>query len=132
MTLVVVRVVAVVLLALLVVTYAWLAWRSDPRLATAGILPKPVALFFDINPLARSFPAFLLLGLLGGAAVAGLGPRLSALSFTLCLLAPVVKDLAQMLTTTRHFHLGGTLLGVLGALAGWGIAAWLVRWLSSR
>lgn len=132
MTLAVVRVVALVLLALLVVIYGWLAWRSDPRLASAGILPKPVALFFDINPLARSFPAFLLLGLLGGAAVAGLGPRLASFSLVLCLLAPVLKDLVQVLTATRHFHLGGTLLGVLGALAGWGIAAWLARLLSSR
>lgn len=132
MTLAVVRVVALVLLALLLVIYGWLAWRSDPRLASAGILPKPVALFFDINPLARSFPAFLLLGLLGGAAVAGLGPRFAAVSFALCLLAPVLKDWAQIFTATRHFHLGGTLLGVLGTLAGWGIAAWLARLLSSR
>jgi hypothetical protein len=127
MTLGFVRLLAAVLLVVLVVIYAWLTWRNDPRLATTGLLPRPVAEFFDLNPRSRNFPAFMLFGLLGGIAVAGLGPRLMAVSFALCVLAPVLKDAAQLLTATRHFNWEGTLLGILGAVVGWGVAAALLR-----
>jgi len=56
-------------------------------------VPYPWAFFFDLNPLARSFPAFFL-GILAAGAVAGKGVRWQYAALAFCLLAPVLKDVA--------------------------------------
>jgi len=47
----------------------------------------------------------------------------------LYLFAPVLKDVAQMATATRHFDFVLTLLGMAAAAAGWGVRTAFLRWL---
>ena len=124
-----IRLTSALLLLALVCIYAWLSMRSEPRLTTIPFVPYSWAFFFDLKPLARSFPAFFILGFVAVGAVAGLNVRWHYLALALCLLAPVLKDVAQMATATRHFDLVSTLLGMAGAAAGWGVATALLRWL---
>ena len=124
-----IRLTSALLLLALVCIYAWLSMRSEPRLTTIPFVPYSWAFFFDLNPLARSFPAFFVLGILAVVAVAGLGGRWQYAALALCLLAPVLKDVAQMATATRHFDLVSTLLGMAGAGAGWRVGMALLRWL---
>lgn len=124
-----IRLTSAALLLALVCLYAWLSMRSEPRLATIPFVPYSWAFFFDLKPLARSFPAFFVLGLLAAGAVVGLGSRWHYDALALCLLAPVLKDVAQMATATRHFDLVSTLLGMAGAAVGWGVGMALLRWL---
>ena len=124
-----IRFISTILLVGCVGFYAWVSMRSEPRLTTIPFVPYSWAFFFDLKPLARSFPAFFILGFVAAGAVAGLNVRWQYLALALCLLAPVLKDVAQMATATRHFDLVSTLLGMAGAAAGWGVATALLRWL---
>lgn len=127
------RIPAAALLVGVVVLYSWLAWRGDPRIATTGLLPAPVAVYLDLKPILRNFPAFLLLAGLAATAVSGLGRRWQVVSLALCLAAPLVKDLAQdLFAPTRHFNWDATALGTLGAAVGWGAAALLLRRMRSE
>ena len=123
------RLTSAVLLLMLVCFYGWVSMRSEPRLTTIPFLPYAWAIFFDLNPLARSFPAFFVLGVLTAGAVTGLNVRWQYAALALCLLAPVLKDVAQMTTATRHFDSVSTLLGMAGAAVGWGAGMALLRWL---
>ena len=70
---------------------------------------------------------FLILGAFGAAAVAGMGPEKQVLSLVLGVSAPLIKDMAQLFTLTRHFNWDATGLGIVGALFGWVAAALLLR-----
>jgi hypothetical protein len=124
-----IRLISTILLVGCVGLYSWLSMRSEPRLTTIPFVPYSWAFFFDLKPLARSFPAFFVLGILAAGAVAGLGGRWQCAPLALCLFAPVLKDVAQMATATRHFDFVSTLLGKAGAAAGWGFGTALLRWL---
>lgn len=126
-----IRLVSASLLIACVVVYAWLSMRAEPRLTTVPFVPYSWAFFFDLKPLARSFPAFFVLGFLAVASVAGLGSRWQYAALGLCLFAPVLKDVAQMATATRHFDVVSTLLGIAGSAAGWFFGFWALRMLTN-
>jgi hypothetical protein len=121
-----VRVVAGVMLAGLLVFYTWFAFRDDGRLMTVPGMPHAVWFYFDHHANIRNGVGFLILGTLGAAAVAGLRPEMQVLSLVLCLSAPLIKDMAQLFTLTRHFNWDATGLGIVGALLGWVGGFWLV------
>jgi len=120
------RLTALVLILALLAFYAFVTLRSDSRLLTIPFIPSAIAKFFDLNPLSRNFPAFAVLGFLGAATVSGLSTRWQTLVLVLCLLAPVIKDVAQIFIATRHFSWLATIFGLLGALAGWAASRWLL------
>jgi hypothetical protein len=121
-----VRVVAGVVLAGLLVFYTWFAFRDDGRLMTVPGMPRFVWYYFDHHANIRNGVGFLILGAVGAAAVMGLRPETKALSLVLCLSAPLIKDMAQFFTLTRHFNWDATALGIVGALLGWCGSFWLV------
>jgi hypothetical protein len=51
---------------------------------------------------------------------------MQVLSLVLCLSAPLIKDMTQLFTLTRHFNWDATGLGIVGALVGWVGGFWLV------
>jgi hypothetical protein len=118
-----IRLVAGIILAGLLVFYTWFAFRDDGRLKTVPGVPQPVWFYFDHHANVRNGVGFLILGGLGAAAVTGLRSEMQVLSLVLCLGAPLVKDMAQFFTVTRHFNWDATGLGIVGALLGW-VAAW--------
>ncbi len=121
-----VRVVAGVVLAGLLVFYTWFAFREDGRLKTVPGVPQAVWFYFDHHANIRNGVGFLILGALGAAAVTGLRPETQVLSLVLCLSVPLIKDMAQLFTLTRHFNWDATALGIVGALLGWCGSFWLV------
>jgi hypothetical protein len=122
-----IRLVAGIVLAGLLVFYTWFAFRDDGRLMTVPGVPHAVWYYFDHHSTVRNGVGFLLLGAFGAAAVAGLGPEKHVLSLVLCVSAPLIKDMAQLFTLTRHFNWDATGLGIVGALVGWVAAALLLR-----
>jgi hypothetical protein len=122
------RIVVLVLLGALLAFYCWLTFRGDGRLMTVPGMPRFVWVAFDYATNFRNFPAFLLVGILGAAAVAGLGSHWQYTSLAVCLLAPFLKDCVQIPMVTRHFHWGAVTYGVAGALVGWMVAASAIRW----
>lgn len=128
-----VRIVAGVVLVLLLVFYTWFAFRDDGRLKTVPGVPQPVWFYFDHHANIRNGVGFLILGFVGAAAVAGLNERWQLVSAGLCVVAPVIKDVAQyFFAPTRHLNWDATCLGVLGALLGWGAAALLLRMMNAK
>lgn len=119
------RIFSGVVLVGLLVFYTWFAFRDDGRLMTVPGVPHAVWYYFDHHSTVRNGVGFLLLGAFGAAAVAGLRPETKVLSLVLCLSAPLIKDMAQLFTLTRHFNWDATGLGIVGALLGWA-AAWTV------
>lgn len=115
-------------LVILVTFYTWFAFRDDGRLKTVPGVPHAVWYYFDHHSTIRNGVGFVILGFVGAAAVAGLHGRWQVVSLGVCLAAPVIKDFAQVLfAPTRHFNWNATGLGVLGAFAGWWVAALLLR-----
>lgn len=128
-----VRFVAGVVLAGLLVFYTWFAFREDGRLRTVPGCPHAVWFYFDHHANIRNGVGFLILGLVGSAAVAGLNGRWQVASLVLCAAAPLIKDLAQdLFAPTRHLNWDATGLGVLGAFVGWWVAALLLRRMKSE
>lgn len=125
--LIVTRIVLLVVLVALVFFYAWFTVRGDNQLSSVAFLPRQPMVFFDLNPVARNFPAFAVLGVLCAAVVVGLGPRWQYLSLIFCLVSPIVKDLVQIPLVGRHFNWAAVGLGVLGSLFGW-----LICWAFGR
>jgi hypothetical protein len=126
------RIIFLILLVVLVAFYAWFTVRGDNRLSSVAFLPRPPMVFFDLNPLARNFPAFAVLGVLLAAVVVGLGPKWQVLSLALCLAAPVLKDMAQIPLAGRHFNWSAVWLGLLGAAIGWSLCWAVGRWIVER
>jgi hypothetical protein len=120
-----IRIVAGAVLVGLLVFYTWFAFRDDGRLKTVPGVPQAVWFYFDHHSTVRNGVGFLILGAVGAAVVAGLRPEMQVLSLVLCLSAPLIKDMAQLFTLTRHFNWDATGLGIVGALLGW-VAAWTV------
>ena len=120
------RLVAGIVLAGLLVFYTWFAFRDDGRLKTVPGVPHAVWFYFDHHANIRNGVGFLILGAVGAAVVAGLRPEMQVLSLVLCLSAPLIKDMAQLFTLTRHFNWDATGLGIVGALLGWVGGFWLV------
>jgi len=127
-----VRVVAGVVLAGLLVFYTWFAFRDDARLMTVPGVPHEVWYYFDHHANIRNGVGFLMLGAVGAAAVTGLRPETQVLSLVLCLSAPLIKDLAQLFTLTRHFNWDATALGVVGGLVGFCLGHVVARCLTNR
>ena len=121
-----VRIVAGIVLAGLLVFYTWFAFRDDGRLKTVPGVPHAVWFYFDHHSIVRNGVGFLILGAVGAAVVTGLRPEMQVLSLVLCLSAPLIKDMAQLFTLTRHFNWDATGLGIVGALLGWVGGFWLV------
>ena len=119
MSALVVRVASAVLLAVLLVTYAWITLREDGRMMTIPFLPHWLRYHLELHAYTRNFPAFFLLSVFGAGAVAGLRLEWKVLSFALCLIAPFAKDFAQIFLLTRHFNWTATCWGIAGALVGW-------------
>ena len=122
-----IRIVAGIVLAGLLVFYTWFAFRGDGRLMTVPGVPHSVWYYFDHHSTVRNGVGFLVLGAVGAAVVTGLRPEMQVLSLVLCLSAPLIKDMAQLFTLTRHFNRDATGLGIVGALFGWVAAALLLR-----
>ncbi len=122
-----IRIVAGVVLAGLLVFDTWFAFRVDGRLMTVPGMPHAVWYYFDHHSTVRNGVGFLLLRAFGAAVVTGLRPETKVLSLVLCLSAPLIKDMAQLFTLTRHFNWDATGLGIVGALLGWLAAASLLR-----
>ena len=125
------RLVAGIVLAGLLVFYTWFAFRDDGRLMTVPGMPHAVWFYFDHHANIRNGVGFLILGALGAAVVTGLRSEMQVLSLVLCLSAPLIKDMAQLFTPTRHFNWDATGLGIVGALLGWLAAFWLLGKLAS-
>jgi hypothetical protein len=123
-----IRIVAGIALVGLLVFYTWFAFRSDGRLKTVPGVPQTVWFYFDHHSTVRNGVGFLVLGAVGAAVVAGLRPEMQVISLVLCLSAPLIKDMAQLFTLTRHFNWDATGLGIVGAFAGWVATAALLRW----
>jgi len=126
------RIIALVLLVAVVAFFVWFTVRGDNRLTSVTFLPRPQMVYFDLNPLARNFPAFAVLGVLLAAVVVGLGPKWQVLSLALCLAAPVLKDMAQIPLAGRHFNWSAVGLGLLGAAIGWSLCWAVGRWIVER
>jgi len=122
----VVRVVSAVVLAVLLVAYAWITLREDGRMMTVPFLPHWLRYHLELHAYTRNFPAFFLLSVFGAGAVAGLRLEWKVLSFALCLIAPFAKDFAQIFLLTRHFNWTATCWGIAGALVGWVVTAMLL------
>jgi len=123
-----VRRVAVVLLVAIVSTYSWLAFKEESSFRSFAFMPNAVAVFVDHHFYARNVVAFGLLGAIAYASVWGFKLRSMILMLMACMVAPLAKDTAQMLTvTTRHFDWTATGSGVLGVILGWGSAWALLR-----
>jgi hypothetical protein len=121
-----VRIASWIVLAGLVAFYIWFAFREDGRLKTVPGVPHAVWYYFDHHATIRNGVGFLILGFVAAAAVAGLSRQWQMLSAGLCVIAPLVKDLAQdFLAPTRHFNWDATGVGTAGAVVGW-LAAWFV------
>jgi hypothetical protein len=121
-----VRIASWILLAGLVAFYIWFAFRESGQLRTVPGMPHAIWYYFDHHATIRNGVGFMILGIVGATAVAGLRRRWQILSAGLCVIAPLVKDLAQdILAPTRHFNWDATGVGTLGAIAGW-LAAWFV------
>ena len=113
-------------LAGLVAFYVWFAFRESGQLRTVPGMPHAIWYYFDHHATIRNGVGFMILGIVGATAVAGLRRRWQILSAGLCAVAPLAKDLAQdLLAPTRHFNWDATGVGTLGAIAGW-LAAWFV------
>ena len=121
------RVVSAVVLAVLLVAYAWITLREDGRMMTIPFLPHWLKYHLELHAYTRNFPAFFLLAVLGAGAVVGLRAEWKAVSFALCLFAPFAKDFAQIFVLTRHFNWTATCWGIAGALVGWVATAALLR-----
>ena len=119
MSALVVRAASAVLLAVLLVTYAWITLREDGRMMTIPFLPHWLKYHLELHAYTRNFPAFFLFSVFGAGAVAGLRLEWKVLSFALCLIAPFAKDFAQIFLLTRHFNWTATCWGIAGALLGW-------------
>ncbi len=119
MSALVVRIVSAVVLAVLLVAYAWITLRADGRMMTIPFLPHWLKYHLELHAYTRNFPAFFLLSVFGAGAVAGLRLEWKVLSFALCLIAPFAKDFAQIFLLTRHFNWTATCWGISGALVGW-------------
>ena len=128
MSALVVRVVSAVVLAVLLVAYAWITLREDGRMMTIPFLPHWLKYHLELHAYVRNFPAFFLLSVFGAGAVAGLRWEWQTASFGLCLFAPFAKDFAQIFVLTRHFNWTATCWGIAGALVGWVATAALLRW----
>jgi hypothetical protein len=114
------RVVSATMFLALLAGCTWVSFRADPMLATVGFLPSTWAAFLDLHPLARSFPAFFLMGFLGATATSGVRTRWRIPLLAFLLASPYLKDVAQTwLTATRHYNGHAVALGVCGAAAGW-------------
>jgi len=128
----IVRIVAGLVLAGLLVFYTWFAFRDDGRLMTVPGVPQPVWFYFDHRANIRNGVGFLILGFVGASTVAGLSGRWQVVSLGLCAAAPVIKDLAQdLFAPTRHFNWDATGVGVFGALLGWALGFWFTKKLFS-
>ena len=121
-----VRIASWTVLAGLVAFYTWFAFRESGQLRTVPGMPHAVWFYFDHHANIRNGVGFLILGAVGAAAVTGLRPEAKVLSLVLCLSAPLIKDMAQLFTLTRHFNWDATALGIVGALLGWCGSFWLV------
>ena len=128
MTAGVMRMVSWVALVLLVVAYAYITLRADGRMRTIPFLPYWLTYQLEFYIYSRNALAFGLLAIFGAGVVAGLRWEWQVVSFTLCLFAPFLKDLAQIFVLTRHFNWTATCWGIGGALVGWVAAALLLRW----
>jgi hypothetical protein len=126
------RLIALALLLVVIVFFAWFAVRSDGRLTSVAFLPRQQMVFYDLYPLTRNFPAFAILGALCAAVVVGLGPKWQILSLVFCLAAPVLKDVAQIPLPDRHFQWSAVWWGLLGAAMGWtlcwAVGRWILAW----
>ncbi len=121
-----VRIIAGVVLAGVLVFYTWFAFRESGQLRTVPGMPHAIWYYFDHHATIRNGAGFLVLGFVAAAAVAGLSRQWEILSAGLCVIAPLVKDLAQyLLAPTRHFNWDATGVGTVGAVVGW-LAAWFV------
>ena len=96
-------------------------------------MPKIIWAYFDHHTAQRNAVGFLVLGVLVSAAMWGLPRYWRATALAVCLMAPVAKDSAQIGMATRHFNTGATCLGIVGALAGFGVAHLMLRlWTAGR
>jgi len=121
-----VRIASWIVLAGLVAFYTWFAFRESGQLRTVPGMPHAIWYYFDHHATTRNGVGFLILGFVAAAAVAGLSRRWQMLSAGLCVVAPLVKDLAQeFLAPTRHFNWDATGVGTIGVVLGW-VAAWFV------
>jgi hypothetical protein len=121
--------VSAVVLAVLLIAYAWITLREDGRMGTIPFLPRGLTYHLELYPLERNAPAFGLLSFFGAGAVVGLRRKWKALSLALCLFAPFAKDFTQIFMLTRHFNWTATCWGIAGALVGWVATSMLLRWL---
>jgi hypothetical protein len=112
---------SLVLFIILSCLYAWLALRDESSLRTISIIPNSVAVFFDNHFYGRNFFAFALMGLLCAAAVWRLHWQWVLTAVLVCFSAPLIKDLIQIGSVTRHFNWEATILGMLGALLGFAV-----------
>ena len=127
MTASVVRAVSWTALVVLVVAYAWITLRADGRMRTIPFLPYWLTYHLEFYIYERNALAFGLLAIFGAGAVVGLRLEWRAVSLGLCLVAPFVKDFAQIFVLTRHFNWTATMWGTGGALVGWVATAMLLR-----
>jgi hypothetical protein len=132
MTAGVIRMISWVALVVLVVAYAWITLRADGRMRTIPFLPYWLTYHLEFYTMERNALAFGVLAIFGAGAVVGLRPEWQAVSFALCLFAPLAKDFAQIFVLTRHFNWTATCWGIGGALVGWGAAALLLRGMKSE
>lgn len=125
MTTGIVRAISVAALVVLVVAYAWIALREDGRMMTIPFLPYRLKYHLELHAFVRNFPAFFLLSVFGAGTVVGSRSAWRLFALSCCLLAPLVKDLAQIFVQTRHFNWTATCWGIAGAIVGWFAASWL-------
>ncbi len=95
-------------------------------------VPKIIWTYFDHHTNQRNAVGFLVLGSLVSMTVFRAGGRWRLISLAACLIAPIVKDCAQIGLATRHFNAGATLLGVIGALIGFYAADTIMNKSASR
>jgi len=75
--------------------------------------------------------AFVMVGALAASAVFGLDRRWRGAVLLGCVLLPIAKDCAQIGMATRHYNTPATLLGVAGALVGFGLGHVAAKYLTS-
>jgi hypothetical protein len=121
-----------VLLLPLLAFYIWFTFRDDGALMTVPGVPKLIWAYFDHHTNQRNAVGFFILGALVSAMVLGARGHLRVLALAGCLVAPIAKDCAQIGLATRHFNMGATLLGVIGALIGFYAADKILNKLCSR
>jgi cbb3-type cytochrome oxidase subunit 3 len=88
----VVRIIAVVVLAVLLIFYTWFTFRADGRLMTVPGVPHTVWYYFDHHSNVRNAVGFAVLAAVSAVACSSVAKKWKVIFLTLCLATPVLKD----------------------------------------